>query len=481
MKRKICSLFLLFLLSFLAVSACLIYFDKKEHMDAKKQYQERLSLESYDSVFFSMYPINNYSVEDFTTYRAVTPILSDYAISDFSEIGEFLETAFASGNDITNVYLGLDPYLMWTSLGKKNERWEQALELHLLSYITAHPALSFEILFPYPSIKYWASLKEKELDTAFTTYDTLIHTLEPYSNVTVYFVGAEEWLIANPGNYTDAFETNYQVSLKLMLLTFCDHNLQIEASDTAAVFADLKSRIRQEKESPETYPDLTGWDIVFFGDSIMGNFSGSASIPGVINGLTRASVYNYAIGGTPAASAPDADNTFLPVVNSFLNRQLTATRDGTCFPYDDRQESANQLCFIIHYGLNDYFNGQPMDNQDDPYDSFTYAGALRSGICLLKEAYPEATIIVMSPPFCTYYSGGTDRNGDAGGTLIEYVSSASQVAREMNVLYFDSYHDLGITADNAALYLADGCHLNETGRFLEGKKIIRLLEQHQGQ
>ena len=61
--------------------------------------------------------------------------------------------------------------------------------------------------------------------------------------------------------------------------------------------------------------------------------------------------------------------------------------------------------FVINFGLNDYFGGHPVST-DDPQDLGTYTGALRQGIAALKEAYPEAAIIVQVPTYTNFFSEG---------------------------------------------------------------------------
>lgn len=50
------------------------------------------------------------------------------------------------------------------------------------------------------------------------------------------------------------------------------------------------------------------------------------------------------------------------------------------------------------------------------------------------------------------------------------------MADQMGVPFYDTYHRLGVTADNAADYLADAVHLNEEGRFLFGTALIATLD-----
>lgn len=116
-----------------------------------------------------------------------------------------------------------------------------------------------------------------------------------------------------------------------------------------------------------------------------------------------------------------------------------------------------------------------MENPEDSYDIGSYAGALRTGISTLKEAYPDAEILVLAPTYTAGFSGGTERNSEVGGILTDYVDATVRVAEVMGVHCINNYADSGINPDNQAQYLADGCHPNETGAFLLGNRIIEYM------
>ena len=130
--------------------------------------------------------------------------------------------------------------------------------------------------------------------------------------------------------------------------------------------------------------------------------------------------------------------------------------------------------FVINYGLNDYYNGAALVSED-PYDISTYGGALRGGIQKLKEAYPDAQIVLMTPNFTTYFDYGQGRNSEEGGMLEDYAKLALEVAKEQQIEVLDNYHELPITKENWKDYQDDGCHLNERGRFLLGSRIAKMI------
>ena len=132
-------------------------------------------------------------------------------------------------------------------------------------------------------------------------------------------------------------------------------------------------------------------------------------------------------------------------------------------------------CIVCGNGTNDYFTGQPVSNPDNPYDPYTFSGALRTGIQNLQSTYPDATILLLTPPFSSYFTNGTELNSDVGDVLTEYVDAVVQVATDMHVDCINNYTGLAINEDNHTEYLSDGVHLNETGRFIAATHIIEFL------
>ena len=132
-------------------------------------------------------------------------------------------------------------------------------------------------------------------------------------------------------------------------------------------------------------------------------------------------------------------------------------------------------CFVINYGINDYYDGLAVSSED-PYDISTYAGALRTAVQTLREAYNDIPIILQTPIFTTYFSNGTERNSAQGGVLEDYVNAVLTLGEELQVIVLNNYTELGINKDNQANFLLDGCHPNEQGRFLMGTKLIEKLQ-----
>lgn len=445
---------------------------------AQKADIHRLKTESYDAVFLSMYPITFYQEEDFTTYRAITTVKLSTQTQKLKDLNQFLNTAASSGNPLSTIYLGIDPFQLWKDAGKKEDIFIRSLQTHLVSLMQSQPETQFELLLSYPSLSYWEK-HNQELEQTITAMQVLLTLFSSVENAAVYYFGSEEWLIANPGNYVEEFDTNEAVSRTIMLNTDQEHPYLLTLDNAEAHFTQLRALVHKTHTAENSYPDWSGWDIVFFGDSIIGNFSDSMSIPDVISNLTGAQSYNLGYGGNSAAMQSEILISLPGITQAFIQEDLSALPEDTQVAhgmksYLERPDSDNKICFVINYGLNDYFSGLPVSSID-PYDIYTYSGAVRSAVKTLQEAYPDAPILLLAPSFTTYFSYGMDKTSEVGGQLTDYVDAIVSLSQEWKLPCLNSYTELGITPENELEFLGDGCHPNEAGRFLMGNKIIERL------
>lgn len=138
---------------------------------------------------------------------------------------------------------------------------------------------------------------------------------------------------------------------------------------------------------------------------------------------------------------------------------------------------------IIEHGVNDYLSGCPVDNKEDPYDTYTYGGALRTCLKLLQENYPKLRIVLVTPTYCWLLAEEkTCEQKDYGqGILEEYVNTELAIAEKFGVEVVDNYHDSGIgknkTFEEWQEYTQDGIHLNEAGRALVAEKIVEAIKE----
>jgi lysophospholipase L1-like esterase len=137
----------------------------------------------------------------------------------------------------------------------------------------------------------------------------------------------------------------------------------------------------------------------------------------------------------------------------------------------------------IAYGTNGI--GLPLENANDPLDTYTYAGATRYAIKTLLAKYPHLRIMLMTPIY-RWYSATSD-DGDThqvgGQTLLDRVTKLLEVGAEIKIPTIDLYHTLGINKYNYTGYFgdddetADWTHINSFGREQMGLRIAGELNR----
>lgn len=481
-KRSILYILSAIICAALLASAGLCLYKKARNYLLFQNTLQTLATAQYQSIFLSMYDISTFSEEDFAVSRGVPTRKLDYVFQNAEEMNLALEKAFHSGNHITNVYLGLDP--LQHREDSDMAKLQEAFRGSLLTYAGANPEITFEILFSFPSMEYWMTLEESETEAALTLYAQFVDILCVQDNIRAYYVGGQDWLICNPANYVSNLAVKEAVSHKLFLHTFCDNSFQITAENKAEMLQQTRDEIAAARKAPAEYPDLSQYDIVFIGDSIIGNNTGSLSVPVMVSEFSGASAFNCAQSGTSAAESESEGALCFPkIVNEFLSGQPEspeATYGQGILEYTSASHSHKKLCFVIDFGLNDYFYGLPLEDKDDSYNISTYAGAMRTGIATLKKEYPDAMYIIMGPGQTTYFADGTEPQSQEGNQLSAYYNQAKALSEELGAAYIDLYHEFPEGESTLADVLADGCHYNEHGRFLLTQKILRTIAAYLG-
>lgn len=443
---------------------------------------DRLSEETYESVLISMHSAEPFSEEDFALFRGLDTVVASHTLMNTGELSEYLDCILSSGNDISCVYLCLDPGLLWiNALGKMN-CWQHSLTSGLYSYIDANPGISFEILLPYPYISFWLGFRQEDLDTLLNVYRTLVNELSAYPNAKTFFPGVEEWLMINPDNYElSLFDANEIVTRKLFLYTFCDCNYLITPQNLESFLNTLLFTVERERNTPTHYPDLSDWCIVFLGDSVLGNSTGSISGSGYVSGLSGALSCNLAVNGATGVFRTENGSDFPNIVDRILAENITAKDGKNVFvPAGTTAEdlSYQKLCFVINYGFNDYYSGAPVDDPENPGNTSSYKGSLQTGISRLQTVFPDAHYIIMSPTHTALFNGGRDINSEAGSVLPTYVEAARELAAEMDLFFLDHYNNFVVTEENMDYYLPDGTHPNERGSLAIAVSLIYFMEEN---
>lgn len=239
-----------------------------------------------------------------------------------------------------------------------------------------------------------------------------------------------------------------------------------------------------DKGTEETYK------VVCFGDSNLGNVQDETGITAILEEKIQKPVLNAAFGGTTMASINrektdysgmlSMHNLATSICNKNFGVQKSVIEDikrydnlhyfGSTFEKLITVDFDEVEVVIIEHGVNDYLNGTPIKNDENPYDTNTFTGAIRSVVTMLQKEYPNLRIILSTPTYCaTIGESGQYRYCDeyefGDGFLEEYVNAEIEVAKELGVEVIDAYHLVEIHKKNVVEYMADGLHLDEQGRY----------------
>lgn len=461
-----------------AALVCMSFFVYRVHHVPSDEIRDAdiatLSQGNYEAVILSMYTPESFSADEFGYFLGIASVQAFHPFVNLADIGDYLKQSFSSNDDLSIVYIGLDPFAVSKLYGYHTSLYAKDYEKYLTEYVREHNNVVFKFLIPAYSMEYMRSLSDNEYTELINSYRNLFNLYILYNNVDIYFLGHEEWLIANSGNYASPISCNASILRKTVAYTLQNDRYALTSDNMEKRFDQMTELVQ---DTSITYPDLSEWCMLFFGDSVFEYNAGSRSVSGIVEGMSGAQVYNCSQGGIPATEDPRASLSFNRMVTRFLEQDISGLDDAPNFrleltDYMQESHEGKRYCFVLNFGLNDYFGGHPVENSADGFDVGTYAGALRTGISTLREAYPEAVIILLTPTYTSEFSGGTGINGDRGGVLTDYVEAAVEVARDMNVICLNNYSDSGINADTHGIYLADGTHPNETGAFLLGRCIL---------
>lgn len=247
------------------------------------------------------------------------------------------------------------------------------------------------------------------------------------------------------------------------------------------------------------------YDLVFLGDSVVGNVGDRQGLTDVVGERLGKTVFNGAFGGTAMsfwneelqgskisvdwcmfrlAQAICYDDWGSQLANVAYADHYQSTSTQVLEYFYDRMIQLSEIDFsqveilFIEHGTNDYNVGQPLDNEENPYDGNTFGGALRSSLTLLQKTYPQMRIILITPIYCELGGNGENKcynTSYGGGYLDDYVALEKQIAAELGVEVIDAYHESGIWEENVDVYLPDRLHPSEAGHALLGNLIADYL------
>ena len=435
------------------------YFDNRIFQDNLR----RLADEKYDSFYYSFLGSSVKDAKKFPDFFGTTPIFITPSGVDYEDTNVLLETAVGR-KGLKYAFFELDPVVFSKGEGKAE------LE-YINKMIEDYPDISFYAILSYPYIGEWRALSEDARKSSLNEYESCIKYLTHNDNLHLYWPGNNKWLIESPGNYTpDSPEGD--VALNLLILTTC--NLKYAVDNKS--FTEERDTLNKVIEEDIKYPDLSDKEIVFFGDSIIGNYHGPLSIPGECEGLSGAKTFNLGIGGTSAITH------FNSLVDAFIGSGSRAGIEDEDFiselnRFESEHDPDRELIFVVNYGVNDYFGGIPAHKgngspyEEAAYDS--YEAAMTDGIIKLQSTYPNAKVCILSPIYCNFFEGGKRIMSEAGAPLQEYREVGKQISEKLGTDWIDSINLIEINEKNYEAYLLDEVHPNFDGIYLISDTIIR--------
>lgn len=270
-------------------------------------------------------------------------------------------------------------------------------------------------------------------------------------------------------------------------------------SEKETELSEVIEKLPTDSPEPSMEPDPESYDLqlVFIGDETFGQNQDGTGIPELCMMRCKAHGYSLTAAGTGAA-VEDTEILgndrwrsqglvgMVKAMNAEINPGIFADEAVQAVLTDAETDFSNTDYFIISYGLNDFRHGIPRNNEEYAYDFRTYAGALRVAVGTLKDRYPGAEIILCSPYYCRFYKDGWmigDSNTfDQGkGTLRDYMGTCEYIAGEQQVLFLNTYDNLGIDGYTADEYLQDGIYLTDKARDSYADLLAGMILNHEEQ
>ena len=139
-------------------------------------------------------------------------------------------------------------------------------------------------------------------------------------------------------------------------------------------------------------------------------------------------------------------------------------------------------CIVVFGGTNDYGHGDANFGTFSDTTPDTYCGAVRFLADFLRERYPEACIVFMTP---ARRLGDSAPDPDPRGAnadkraLVEYADAIIRICGEKGIPVLDLFRDLGIDPNDQEQrerYTVDGLHLNDEGHAVLAGLLGAFLE-----
>lgn len=248
-------------------------------------------------------------------------------------------------------------------------------------------------------------------------------------------------------------------------------------------------------------PEKEDVSYLMLGDSILGQYRDETSIAAMVAEKMQKTVLNGALGGTTMGymeknirmAANEACLSMYAlsqaiVADEFGTQQTVRCRWNGAEYFGETVDRLERVDYdsldvvFIQHCINDYHSGVPVYNEKDPFDPFSYAGALRNVVESFKERYPNLRIVLITSTYSWYpfheVQETCEEYNSGYGVLEDYVNAQIKVAQEFDIEVIDLYHDLypHDAWEDWMLYTLDGVHPNEAGRALIADRICTYME-----
>lgn len=217
--------------------------------------------------------------------------------------------------------------------------------------------------------------------------------------------------------------------------------------------------------------------VAWFGDSI----SQLQLLPHRVAEYMGITVSDCSFAGAPLTYGTDAyqGTGFMSLTSQIVSKDFTELENSLSKQdsvSEDKRGNADRLealdfsaitDIVVMAGTNDVNN----DYVATSTDLTKFKNGMRTAINTIQNAYPQINLYFISNP----YRGDviTDKHGN---TLADFVNAEKEVCNEMNIPFYDLYHNSGINANTIGYYLmSDKLHQNENGDILMAKKIAKWL------
>ena len=385
---------------------------------------------AYEAYFLSMYDISSYS-DEILDYMLGTDtyVFTKYTSSKPSEkYFDIFNALILKSNETKLVLWGIDPMII-AELTESDSAFKTYVEQHLTRNIQNHPEISFRVFFPPHSLSYYSKYSEEEINNITEYYSFVVDALKDFPNVIWDFPGDIEWIYNNPYIYEGETETIKSDNVP----TFIGHLLSGTFVSTSPEVIDkakkLQEKVCEYNPVDDITSDLSNINVVIFGDSIFDYIHNDTSIQNVFSNFSGADMLCYAICGTAAGASPDG--AAKPFGGQFESVSSLKKDIDSISSVDDK------LIFIIEFGINDYMQGTPIDNINNPTDIFTYKGAMRYYISLLRDNWPNSEILLLSPGYIYICDDGNSRILGNSPILSDYRKASAELAKELDIKRMD--------------------------------------------